>query len=47
MLVGTDADVLVMLVARAPSYAKLFMFISSMNNKHATIFNISAIQQAI
>ena len=47
VLVGTDTDLLVMLVARAPSDAKLFMLRPSMNNKPAKVFNISAIQQAV
>jgi hypothetical protein len=47
VLVGTDTDVLVMLVARAPSDTKLFMFRSSMHNKLANVFSINTTQQAI
>ena len=35
VLVGTDADLLVMLVAQGPSNAKLFMFCPSTNHKTA------------
>ena len=47
VLVGTDADLLVMLVARTPPDAKLFLLRPSMNTKPAKVFNISAIQQAV
>jgi len=47
VLVGTYTDLLVMLVARGPSNAKLFMLCPSANHKPAKSFNISAIQQAI
>ena len=44
---GTDANLLVMLVARTPPDAKLFLLRPSMNTKPAKVFNISAIQQAV
>ena len=47
VLVGTDADLLVMLVARTPPDAKLFLLRPSMNTTPAKVFNISAIQQAV
>ena len=47
VLVGTDADVLVMLVARTPPNAKLFLLRPSMNTKPAKVFNISAIQPTV
>ena len=49
VLVGTDADDLVMLLARTPPHAKLFLLRPSMNTKPAKVFNtcISAIQQAV
>ena len=47
VLVGTDADILVILVARTPTDAKLFLLRPSMNTKPANVFNISAIQQAV
>ena len=47
VLVGTDADLLVILVARTPPDAKLFLLRPSMNTKPAKVFNISAIQQAV
>ena len=47
VLVGTDADLLVMLVARTPPEAKLFLLRPSMNTKSAKVFNISAIQQTV
>ena len=47
VLVGTDADLLVMLVARTPPEAKLFLLVTSMNTKPAKVFNISAIHQAV
>ena len=47
VLVGTDADLLVMLVARTPPDAKLFLLRPSMNTKPAKVFNISVIQQAV
>ena len=47
VLVGTDADFLVMLVARTPPDAKLFLLRPSMNAKPAKVFNISVIQLAV
>ena len=49
VLVGTDADVLVIVVARTPPNAKLFLLRPSMDNKPAKVFNtcINAIQQAV
>ena len=48
VLVGTDADLLVMLVDRTPPDAKkLFLLRPSMNTKPAKVFNISVIQQAV
>ena len=47
VLVGTDADLLVMLVARTPPDAKLFLLRPGMNTKPAKGFNISAIHQAV
>ena len=47
VLVGTDADLLVMLVAKTPPDAKLFLLRPSMNTKPAKVFNINAIQQAV
>ena len=47
VLVGTGADLLVLLVARTPPEAKLFLLRPSMNNKPAKVFNISVIQQAV
>ena len=47
VLVGTDADLLVMLVARTPPDAKLFLLRPSMNAKPAKVLNISAIHQAV
>ena len=45
VLVGTDANILVMLVARTPLDAKLFLLRPSMNTKPAKVFNISEIWQ--
>ena len=47
VLVGTDAFLLVMLVARTPPDAKLFLLHPSMNSKPAKVLNISAIHQAV
>ena len=47
VLVGMDADRLVMLVARTPPDAKLFLLRPSMNAKPAKVLNISAIHQAV
>ena len=49
VLVGTDADLLVMLVARTPPDAKLFLLRPSMNAKPAKVLNtcMSAIHQAV
>ena len=47
VLVRTDTDLLVMLVARTPPNAKLFLLRPSMNTKPSKVFNISAIQQAV
>ena len=51
VLVGTDADLLVMLVARTPLFVEMkqncFCFVPDMKTKPAKVFNISAIQQAV
>ena len=47
VLVGTDADFLIMLVDRTPPDAKLFLLRPSMNAKPAKVFNISVIQLAV
>ena len=47
VLVGTDTDLMVMLVARAMSSASLFMFNPSTSNKPHKIFNINMIQQSV
>ncbi len=47
VVVGTDTDLLVMLVARASSAMKLFMLKPGTSSKPAKIYDIDTIQQAI